>query len=67
MAVALWLVIIAFIALVAYAIYKGFNFLNNHEDGDISIECGDSKKYFKLSASCKKAQPTQEMNERTLK
>lgn len=67
MAVAFWLVIIAVIALVAYAIHKGFSFLNNHEDGDFSIECGDSMKYFKLSASCKKAQSIQEVNESTQK
>lgn len=53
--VAVWgLMILAVSALVAYAIHKGFRFLNNHEDGDISIECGDSKKYFKLRASCRK-------------
>lgn len=60
------ILIVAVSSLIAYAIHKGFSFLNSHEDGNISIECGDSKNYFKLRASCEAAQPNQKASKSIL-
>ena len=52
-------IIIVLALIIVYAIHKGIEFLNNREDGGVIIECGDSKRYFRMSAFGKKSSSLQ--------